>query len=357
MLVLGYGTMVAPAVQSRGWWAAAPRPVLAVMLPWIPSPVAGAAPSRGSQELETRRAFLSGPWELRGLWPGEAWLTRWCARRALSGQASEPAQMLASELLVLLSEDAVAAAPQAGRARVVLARSSLGYARCNAYRDIGLVKGTIGVRDEKPFITAFRRPAEFRFEALLGHPHERMLSMRYVVWAAQGAVRSWWTLGPTINEHMDIYSALAGPTGVSGGAASNVPSQLLRGRSWISVLRAPGITAVESFDGRQCYVIRGQDSLDLPCDVWIDAETFLIRKIHQHWERPSITVYRPEFAAPDDASMFEFDPASKDQTPLGNGGAVSSELRQLAGDPLDGAVPVPENKRMPLRFPKPKSRN
>jgi hypothetical protein len=346
VLFAAYALWCVPAVRARGWWSAAPRPVLALMIRLVEAPKSGGPFAVGELEKEIRARFFVKGMELRPLWPGERFLLSYGARAALRAGSSESAAVLAAELLVLTRHDAIDAAPEAGRARVILAASSLVYARCTSYRDTGSVKGTIGARDEQPFMTAFRRSGSFRFEFLGGHPFEKRFSMRYVVWGKEPAIHSWWTIpGGAVGPYTTIEASLSGPTGVSGGSASNVPMQLIGSRSWITRVKAPAVTKREVFDGHECYVIRAVDFIDLPVDFWIDASSLVLRKIHKHWEFPSTTVYRPELDVDIPDEVFTFDSTKPAETPLGDGEAAAKEFRPLAGDPNEGAVPVPPEKQ------------
>ena len=343
----------APAIQARGWWAALPRPALVALLPWVPE--GGPGPAGGpwlvpsGLEGEIRVRLLAEPWTLRSLWPGERALTRSASAGALARPGPERRAQLAAELLVLTSADPITASPQAGLARVILARSALAYARCSSYRDTGMVKGTIGVRDERPFYTAYRRDGAFRFEFLSQHPNQTTFTSRYVVWGpAGGPYSGWWTIRPTVATNATIDMATAGPTGVSGGAASNVPSLLTRRHGWITMIKAPTLRATEAFDGRRCYIVRGTDALGFPADLWIDSESFALRKIHKHWLHPSTIVYRPEFDPEIAGTAFQFEAATPDETPLGDGESVASALRDLAGNPREGAVLAPPGAGTPF---------
>ena len=105
------------------------------------------------------------------------------------------------------------------------------------------------------------------------------------------------------------------------------------------MLGTPRLLGTETFDGRGCHIVGGTDFLGMSAELWIDVESFAVRKIHQHWTSPTVTVYRPEFDAELPDEVFEFEPTLPDKTPL-DGEEVSKALRGLAGDPRQQAGPA-----------------
>jgi hypothetical protein len=61
----------------------------------------------------------------------------------------------------------------------------------------------------------------------------------------------------------------------------------------------------EMVDGRACYKISGQYRPDDPLSLWIDKQSFLIRKIVD--KRQTIT-YFPQVNVAIDAKLFDFQP-------------------------------------------------
>lgn len=192
----------------------------------------------------------------------------WCCLAAIGvtslGVADEPATA------TLTAED-------------VLARMARVYAECRTYRDTGLVS-TLFIdpkkpwTDERPFTTAFVRPDAFRYEFLWGKPGR---PQRYIVWRRGDDVRSWWDLKPGIERQESLSLGLAGATGVSGGSAHTIPALLLPdevgGRLITEIVDAERIED-ETIGEAACIRIRGRFG-DSPTTLWIDSETFLLRKI------------------------------------------------------------------------------
>ncbi len=158
------------------------------------------------------------------------------------------------------------------------------YANCKSYRDSGVVKSVlifpvIGKQaTEKPFTTAFFRPDRFRFEFKETGSGEKC---RYVVWQGGNDVKTWWDLKPGVEKVESLGLALAGPTGVSGGSAHTIPALLLprevAGRR-LTDITEPKRLADAKIDNVDCFVLDGQFG-DRPMTLWIDKQTFLVRRI------------------------------------------------------------------------------
>jgi hypothetical protein len=314
-----------PAIRADGWWAAAPRPVLIAMIPWVErdGPRNWSRPP-GKLVTQIEKRLFPGRWWLAALFWPERWMMARVCIATVNGDHGSFTRSLAARGLVLTRDDPLALVGLNGQAHVVLAKSGLVYARAITYFDRGMVKGSIGVRDEKPFITAFDRSRRrFRFEFLSGHPSERKLSMRYAVWTNGDDIRSWWTLAPKqVNSFNSLSMALAGPTGVSGGSAMNIPSLLLADQLTSRFLFADTVAYVgeETIDGHRCHRVDIRTPA-WPETVFIDADTFLIRRLEQRGQYPSTTSYEPKLDIELGPELFQFDPEHPERSPLQDRGA------------------------------------
>jgi len=143
-----------------------------------------------------------------------------------------------------------------------------------------------GARAARPFRTAWTRSGRFRFEYVDSCDPG---AARYVIWASGMDVRAGWgeaseTSGPVALEH-----ALGAASGVSWGVSAELPIVCLVGiKSAATIVPSGEETAEligdECIMGRRCMRIR----LDAPGrppfgpanqTLWIDAETFLVRRI------------------------------------------------------------------------------
>jgi hypothetical protein len=203
-------------------------------------------------------------------------------------------------------------------AQQILARMAKSYADCSSYRDAGEVTtvffGGMGKRTvKKPFTTAFVRPDRFRFEfqERAGEDEWR----RMIVWQQGGDVQSWWDLRPGVEHPVSLDLSLAGATGISSGAAHNIPRLLLpdriQGRPLID-LEEPKRIADAKFDGSDCFRVEGKSQGD-PETLWIDKARFLIRRIDRSVQFPDFhteetILYRPEIDGGIAPGELEFRP-------------------------------------------------
>ena len=85
--------------------------------------------------------------------------------------------------------------------------------------------------------------------------------------------------------------ALAGATGISGGAAFTIPSMFLpvfTKPAELSRLKDPQIKESEAVEGDDCYVIAGSSPLSAKETFWISKESHLIRKYQRSLEGAAI---------------------------------------------------------------------
>lgn len=168
-----------------------------------------------------------------------------------------------------------------------LERAIFAYAACKSYRDTGSAQfiASGGAHDRGmgriEFRTLFRRPDKFRFECR-EIPEVKGRDDHYIVWQAADGARSWWGLNPKTQNFKTMLDALAGPSGVSYGAAGRVPSLLFPPESGapphlgLVGLRMAGGAVL---NGERCEMVDGIDAGASRVAVWIDVKTRLIRKV------------------------------------------------------------------------------
>lgn len=177
----------------------------------------------------------------------------------------------------------------------LLGRVWRAYQSCRTYEDSGEVvtisHSAHGKRGRRlPFQTAFIRPDRFRYEF---HDQENDLSDRkvYVVWSGGGVTRSWWSLRPGIQTFDSVLNALAGPTGVSGGSAYDVPPLLMGStleQTWL--VREFGDAEEEGreeVDGIECVRIRcvNRDPTFIERQVPVPSEE-MAKVMHRSGQQP-----------------------------------------------------------------------
>jgi hypothetical protein len=169
-------------------------------------------------------------------------------------------------------------------AQQILDRVAKTYATCKTYRDTGIVKSRfigpdVNFEVEKPFTTAFVRPDRLRFEYKEIRRDGR--EYRYIVWRSGEEIRSWWDVAPGVKKPDSLAVALAEATGVSGGSAHTVPALLLPKE--IPGWRLTDMTEAkrigdDKYGKSDCFRVEGKTA-EYPVTLWIDKETFLVRKI------------------------------------------------------------------------------
>ncbi len=215
----------------------------------------------------------------------------------------------------------------------VLAALAEMYASCVTYRDRGKVtttwfrKGEPNRTTAKPFETAFIRPDRFRFEFRDRFVEEDPWH-RYLVWANGKDVRTWWELEPAAEVRESLSLALAGATGISGGAAHTIPNLMMPeeigGRTLTDLVEVTSLPDADIGDV-SCYRIQGRPraipdddefrrvreeffrttgvqlpppvSQYEPITIWIDRGALLVRRIedyHVGTASEQITDYEPE---------------------------------------------------------------
>jgi len=208
--------------------------------------------------------------------------------------------------IALFASPAFAQAPPT--ARDVINKMARVYAQSETYRD----EGKVAYRDGRvwSFTTVFQRPTLFKFEYTGPFP-----SRHFVLWrTAPGDVRMWSTLKPQ-GQLKPMAMAIASFTGVSGTSSHTIPVLLMpnevSGFSLSSDWMAPAPPEEALVDGHACYKISGHylTGVDQMLSVWVDKETFLIRKVVDEYQT---TTYSPQIDIAIDAALFDF------KTPAGN---------------------------------------
>jgi hypothetical protein len=270
----------------------------------------------------TRRCFL---WLTGGLLT-RPWLTR-CTTAPSAGEGLGPEEILARMVDV--------------------------YAHCASYRDSGCVEkrfltieGEPDFVSRRPFSTAFVRPDRFRFE-FTSQKDYRAEPERYIVYARQEEVWTWWNVTPGEERIESLGLALAGATGVSGGSAHTIPVLLMpdriEGRKLTELAELRRLEDVE-LDGVGCYRIQGrfvdpaendpvqkermrrdvlrltgrvpEEAVHGPQVVWIEQGTFLVRRIEERtrfstFQTEEVTTYEPRIEERLTDQQLRFDPPTR----------------------------------------------
>ena len=207
-------------------------------------------------------------------------------------------------------------------AKQIVKRMAEEYAKCKSYQDLGVVKTVFIHPDlkrtvEKPFTTAFVRPDRFRFEYREIKRANR--EYRYIVYCNGKDIQTYWDVHRGIRKPESLSMALAGPTGVSGGSAHTIPVMLLPDEvSRRRLTDIPELKRIDDviFDKVDCFRIQGQ-SVGSPMTIWVDKNTFLLRRIDakrkfDDFRTERTTTYEPVINGEISDKMLEFDPPRPD---------------------------------------------
>ena len=212
-------------------------------------------------------------------------------------------------------------------AESILQKSRDAYAQMKSYADTGVVLVEYGTssEDKHSFSTAFNRtPRHLLLE------FNKQGGDRYVIWADPDAFHTWWkTTGQKTdypNPNNTPAISMSGATTVE--VASKIPT-LLYGKAFESAMlkiNDPELKGSEEVAGRRCDRISGQ-AFDVyaatgnktnfrTVTVWIDTDSFLVRKMVEEFKAPPgqrsrvTTTFEPRNNPTLDAGSFTFTPPS-----------------------------------------------
>jgi len=209
----------------------------------------------------------------------------------------------------------------------ILQKSRDTYAQLKSYTDSGAVLYEYGVssEDKHSFSTAFNRAPRH----LLLDFHKQG-GDRYVIWADPDAFYTWWkaTGQKTDYPNPNNTPALSLSAPQTSGVALKIPT-LLYGKAFESAMlkiAGPALVGPDEIGGRHCQRITGQASDVYSASgkevnihkvtVWIDAESFLVRKMLEEWkplpgQRNRVTTtFEPQADPTLDEAKFKFTPPS-----------------------------------------------
>ena len=194
--------------------------------------------------------------------------------------------------------------------RQIVARMATVYASASSYRDEGKIVSANAL--DRSFATVFERPTRFRFEFNRPEytPKGQRRELRIAIWrSSPGQSQNWWSITgvpPAATMGMSIAYA----TGVSHGASHTIPRLLmgeevggftLANDSWLDSTPP----REESINGRACYRISGGYANSDKITLWIDKESFLIRRLDSLGDT---TTYSPQLNVRIDPAVFQFQP-------------------------------------------------
>jgi hypothetical protein len=226
----------------------------------------------------------------------------------------------AALLLALKPQDAATHSTESLTATQILERVAQVYASCKSYRDSGTVQDTprepaedsrpdaaaaaAGRRKLTPFRTAFVRPGmlHFEFSVDLLDINLDYATYRWIIGMDETGVRSWWDVEPGVRKPGSLKSALFDAGLWSKGSSFTIPLLLEPGRNdgptFLERLTGAERLPDEKLGDATALVVTGS-YFSKQRTVWVDAKTFLIRRIRDvadvngtHIDKT--TAYEPE---------------------------------------------------------------
>jgi outer membrane lipoprotein-sorting protein len=219
-------------------------------------------------------------------------------------------------------------AARADDAEAILQKTRDAYVALKSYADSGTVTYEFGVdgRDQHTFETYFTRaPRHFLFD------FHKQGGDRYVIWGDPEAFHTWWktTGSQTDYPNPNNIPAITLSTEPTKGSAMKIPT-LLYGKSSLAAvmlaLHDPELEGVEEIDHHRCHKVVGRASDVYAATgkevnihrvtVWIDAETFLVRRMREEYKAlpgsvsRTTTSFHPTANPTLNEARFKFSPPS-----------------------------------------------
>ena len=210
-----------------------------------------------------------------------------------------------------------------------LTRSRATYEALKSYADTGVVLSEYGyatspARDRHVFTTFLSRaPRGFYFE------FNKQGGDRYVIWGDPEAFHTWWKTTHVLSDYRNPNNtdAFVGAEVQTAGSSSKIPSLLYSKASLPSDFANftdAALDGDEDIGGHKChrlvgtardvYAATAREVNVRKMTVWIDADSFLIRKIVEEWKplpeqvSRTTTTFEPQANPSLDASRFKFTP-------------------------------------------------
>lgn len=186
--------------------------------------------------------------------------------------------------------DPVPVDEQALDARAILKRTAQVYRASKSYIDTGTVKTKyidktgerIGVTS---FNTAYVAPFDFRFESNM--LDFGIIEVGFIVWRDRNGVETWLSVDPERDmDTTSIQDALDEGAGISRDSSGMIPGLIFPGTKLggdIVRLSSPVRLEDEQIDSFDCFQVQGfrWPNSGEPTLVWIDKESYLIRKVYE----------------------------------------------------------------------------
>jgi len=160
------------------------------------------------------------------------------------------------------------------------------YANFNSYSDVGIVESPNQPGPGLEFQTYFKRPLMYRFQWLSWPPYfgKDKPANENVVWTDGQNFQS--SYFGQERENQSLSMMLAGATGVSSGSVLAIfkilAPEAVTGarRAWYKMSEIISVTE-EAIADADCFHITGITENGEPIEVWLEKESFLVRRIKE----------------------------------------------------------------------------
>lgn len=205
-------------------------------------------------------------------------------------------------------------------ARDILRKTAVTYRASKSYVDSGTVETVYTTRSgertgETHFKTAYVAPTDFRFES---HMKDfGSTEVGFIVRQSQDGLDVWFSSDPDLfRDIASIQEALDGGAGISRDASGMIPGLIFPGtKLGGDIVRLTDAVRLEDaqIDGFDCFQVQGfrWPNTGRPTTVWIDKESFLIRRVHEEQELTDVNTkttwfYKPAINVPVDEEALRF---------------------------------------------------
>lgn len=159
------------------------------------------------------------------------------------------------------------------------------YSKIDSYADVGTVESPDLPGDVLEFQTHFKRPLKFRFHWLSWLPlvEKSKPGKEYTVWSnGQTFASNYWG---QIERAENLGMLLASATGISLGSVNHILNIMLPGAlelswNWHEMTDVKALPE-ELLHDVECFHLLGTTESSEDCEVWIDKETYLVRRLRR----------------------------------------------------------------------------
>ncbi len=205
-------------------------------------------------------------------------------------------------------------------ARDILRKTAVTYRASKSYIDTGRVETVYTTQSgerigETRFETAYVAPHDFRFESSM--KDFGTVDIGFVVRKDGDRVDVWFSADPGLfRDTTSIQEALDGAAGISRDSSGMIPGLIFPGtKLGGDIVRLTDAVRLEdaTIDGFDCFQVRGfrWPNTGQPTVVWIDKESFLIRRVYEERELTDMSTkttwfYEPAINVPVDEEALRF---------------------------------------------------